>query len=96
MHFTGKTIRELGLRMRDHLYYSDGGKIVTPVTRHIGLHHRFDNSVMSFFVLEVVSHNPRGGDWNIAILRAETYWIEKLSALNPPGIHEVNSYRPFL
>lgn len=81
--YIGKTIHKLGLRMRDHLYYYGGGKIVTPVTRHIGLHHRFDNTVISFFVLEVIPPNPRGGDWDNAILRAETYWIEKILSPHP-------------
>ena len=75
--YIGKTIGELGIRMRDHLYHSGGGKILTPVTKHIGLHHRFDNTVISFFLLEVIPPNPR--DWDNAILRVETYWIEKLS-----------------
>lgn len=72
--YIGKTIRELDQRIRDHIYYSRNGKVITAVTRHIGLHHKFDNS--TFFVLEVFPPNPRGGDWDNQILRSETLWIE--------------------
>lgn len=58
--------------------------MVTSVGRHIGLNHRFDNSVVSIFVLEVIPPNPRGGGWDNMILSAETLWIERLSVTQFP------------
>lgn len=73
--YVGKTIRELRQRIGDHFYYSENGKLTT-IGRHIGLYHRFDNSVVQFVVLEVVKPNPRGGDWDRTVLQRETLWIE--------------------
>lgn len=39
---------------------------------------------------------PRGGNWDKRILQHETLWIERLDAMIPPGLNEVNSYRPFI
>lgn len=68
--YIGKTICEFGQRIRDHVYSSGSGRMTTSVVRHIGLYHRFNNSVVSFFVLEVISPNPGGGDWDNMIFRA--------------------------
>lgn len=51
--------------------------------------------MVSFFILEVVPMNPRGGNWDNHILQHETLWIEHLNALTPPGLNEANSYKPF-
>lgn len=91
-----KTKRHFGQRTDDHTYYSGGGKIITPVTRHVGLHHKYHTEMVSFFVLEVIPPDPRGGNWDKRILQRETLWIDCLNAITPPGINEVNSYMPFL
>lgn len=93
--YVGKTIREFRQRIGDHLYDSENGKLTT-IGRHIGLHHRFDNSVVKFLVLEVVQSNPRGGDWDRSILQRESLWIERLNATIPPGLNESVSYKAFL
>lgn len=93
--YEGKTIRELRQRIGDHLYDSENGKLTT-IGRHIGLYHRFDNSVVKFLVLEVVQPNPRGGDWDRSILQREALWIERLNATTPPGLNESVSYKAFL
>lgn len=72
-------------RIRDHIYYSGNGKVITPVTRRIGLHQKFENTSASF-VLEIISAYLKGGDWDNHILRSKTLWIEKLSATISPGI----------
>lgn len=95
--YFGKTIRELRLRMGDYLYHATNGKHTTVgPPRHIGLYLRFQPNVARFLVLEIVPEYPRGGDWDSAILRRETHWIERLNALNPPGLNEALSYKPYL
>lgn len=63
------TSSEVGRTYLDNEYYLSNGKIITPVTRHIGLHYKFNNTSVSFFVLGVIPPNPRGGDWDNLILR---------------------------
>lgn len=70
------------------------GTILTPVNRHIGLHHRFDNTVVSFRVLEVIPQILGVGN-GIAVYYKKL-WIERLNALSPPGLNEMHSYKPFL
>lgn len=91
----GKTISEFRQCIADHLYYSINGELTT-MGRHIGLCHRFDSQVVKFMVLDVIPQDPRGGDWNRAILQCETLWIERLNATIPPGLNEIISYKPFL
>lgn len=94
--YVGKTIRPLKKRIYDHIYYSQSGKMLTPVSRHLGLYHRFNTGMIQFIVLEVIPQDPWGGNWDKCILQKETYWIERLEATRPPGINKVLSYRPFL
>lgn len=94
--YVGKTARQLRQRINDHVYYSGNGKMLTPVSRHLDLHHRFDTSSISFTVLAVVPKNPRGGEWDRLILQKESLWIERLNAIKAPGLNESHSYKPFL
>lgn len=70
--------------------------MVTSVSMHLDIYHKFDTQVVSFIVLAVIPKNPRGGDWDKLILRKETLWIERLDATRAPGINEAQSYKPFL
>ncbi|XP_040212985.1 uncharacterized protein LOC120943646 [Rana temporaria] len=94
--YVGKTIRNFKHRIRDHVYYSSQGKMVTSVSRHLDLYHKFNTSVASFIVLAIVPKDCRGGNWDKQVLQKETYWIERLDALRPPGINEAQSYKSFL
>lgn len=94
--YVGKTIRHLWQRIRDHVYYSTNGKMLSPISRHLDLCHRFDTSVASFIALAVIPQDPRGGDWDRRILQQEAKWIERLNATRWPGINEVQSYKSFL
>lgn len=82
-----KTKLQFGQRIGDHIYYSDGGKIITPVTRHVDLHHKYHTDMVSFFILEVISPDPRGGNWDKRILHLDALWIESLDAMIPPGLN---------
>ena len=94
--YVGKTIREFKKRMYDHIYYSQYAKMITPVSRHLGLYHRFDVSQVKFIVLDVIPEDPRGRNWDQRILQKETFWIERLGATSFPGINEMHSYKCFL
>lgn len=43
--YVGKTIRQLRQRINDHIYYSTNGKMLTPISRHLDLYHRFNTSL---------------------------------------------------
>lgn len=70
--------------------------MITPVSRHLDLYHRFNTKNAHFYVLEVVPQDPRGGDWNQHILQRESLWIERLNATLRPGLNEAQSDKPFL
>lgn len=67
--YVGKVARQLRQRINDHVYSSCNGKMLTLVSRHLDLYHKFDSSSTSFFVLAVVPKNPRGGEWDKANLQ---------------------------
>lgn len=94
--YVGKTIRQLRQRINDHVYYSANGKMLTPVSRHLDLYHKFNPTAAQFIVLDVIKPDPRGGDWDKPVLQKETLWIERLEATHSPGINEAQSYKPFL
>lgn len=94
--YVGKTIRHLRCRIRDHIYYSGEGKMITAVSRHLDLYHKFNTSLVSFIALTVIPPDPRGGEWDKKVCQQETLWIERLGATVPPGINETQSYKPFL
>lgn len=94
--YVGKTVRQLRQRINDHIYYSGNGKMLTPVSRHLNIYHRFDTSSIVFAVLAVVPKSPRSGEWERFILQKETLWIERLNATRAPGLNESHSYKPFL
>lgn len=94
--YVGKTIRQFWQRIRNHVYYSANGKMLSPISRHLDLCHRFDTSVATFIALAVIPQDPRGGDWDRRILQHEAKWIERLNATRWPGINEVQSYKSFL
>lgn len=93
--YVRKAICQFKQRLNDHIYYSANGKMFTPVSRHLDLYHKFDTSFVTFLVQEVVSQDPRGGNWDRRILQRETLWIESLNATYLPGINEVQSYKSF-
>lgn len=70
--------------------------MITAVSRHLDLYHKFDVSLISFIVLAIVPKDPRGGEWDKHILQKETLWIEHLGAIYAPGINEFHTYKPFL
>lgn len=70
--------------------------LLSPVSRQLGLYHKFDTKMVHFIVLEVIPQDPRGGNWDKHILQRETPWIERFDATKAPGINEVLSYWPFL
>lgn len=94
--YVGKTARCFWQRIKDHLYLSTNGKMLTPVSRHLDLYHGFDATCVSFIALAVIPKDPCGGNWDKVILQKEALWIERLNAIHAPGINEIQSYRSFL
>lgn len=94
--YVGKTARHFHSEIKDHMYYSANGKMLTAVGRHLDLYHKFDVSLVSFIALAVVPKVSRGGDWEKCILCKETIWIERLNATQAAGINEAQTYKQFL
>lgn len=94
--YVGKMVRQLRQRFNDHIYYSGNDKMLTLISRHLDLYHRFDTSCVSFVILTVVPKNQRGGEWHKMVLQKETIWIERLNATQSPRLNETQSYKPFL
>lgn len=62
--YNGKTKCTFARCIHDHLYYPVAGLLYTPICRHVGLNHGYDPSFISFFALEVISQQERGGDFD--------------------------------
>lgn len=62
--------------------------MLTPVSGHLGLYHKFNATLVSFIVLEAKPRNPRGGDWDKRILQKEKVWIEHCEVTRLPGIND--------
>lgn len=94
--YIGKTKRELRLRIKDHVYLSSNEKMTTPISRHIGMKHNFDISVMKFVILDHMPLNERGGNLDKSILLREAKGIFDLKVTKPPGLNETFSLKYFL
>lgn len=94
--YVGKTKRPFFHRIRDHVSLVTKKKMETPISRHMGLCHQFDDSKMHFSAMEYAPPNERGGDYDRTLLQRETKWIFTLNALKHPGLNDVLSYKPFL
>ncbi|XP_040196440.1 uncharacterized protein LOC120929221 [Rana temporaria] len=94
--YIGKTKRAFSRRIKDHLYYLEAGLLYTPICKHVGLHHSYDPSFITFFALEVISPPERGGDFDKKILQREARWIFDQRATYIPGLNTSLSFKPFL
>lgn len=59
--------------MYDHVYAVCNGKTKTLISVHMGFKHKNNISMMAFVGLESIRKNPRGGNWDQAILRLNGY-----------------------
>lgn len=57
--------------------------------------HSYDPSVISFFALEVIPQNSRGGDFDKKILQeAKLIYNQKVTL--PPELYTAFTFKPFL
>lgn len=78
------------------MYAASIGYYKSPIGRHIALVHGYEKVHFTFIPLSHIPPSPRGGDWEKLLLLAEARWIYRLNALNPPGLNEALSFKPFL
>lgn len=95
-YYVGKTKRALRKRILDHVYDINVGRLNRPISRHVGLHHKYDPNVLSCWALEHVPESSWGGEWDSTILQREAHWIFNLGATTPPGLNDGISYKSFL
>lgn len=72
------------------------GYYKSAIGKHIAFAHNYARTHITFVPLTHIPPNPRGGDWEQSLLRAEARWIHRLKALVPPGLNESLSFKPFL
>lgn len=94
--YVGKAKRPFFHRIRDHVSLVCKKRMETPISRHMGLFHKFDDTMMRFVALEYVPPGERGGNYDQILLQREAKWISNLDALKAPGLNDAFSYKPFL
>ena len=72
------------------------GNLYLPLGRHVAQKHGYHMPKINFTVLDRIHIPLRGGDWNKVLLQREMRWIRRLKATIPPGLNEIESFRPFL
>lgn len=82
--------------MRDHVSAVSKKLLETPISRHMGLFHDHNRTMMGFFALAHILLNERGGDADKRLLQVEAKWIYTLQATRYLGLNENISYKPFL
>lgn len=94
--YVGKTKQELQKRVNQHLTSMEMGNFYVPLGRHVTQIHQYKMPKVSFVALDRIHIPIRGGDWNKTLLQREARWINRLKATQPPGMNEIESFRPFL
>lgn len=95
MFYVGKTKRPFFHTIRDHVKLVSGKEFESPISCRMELYHQFDATKMTFFALEHIPTNERGGDVDRLLLRRETKLIFNLSATKYPGLNDALSFKPF-
>lgn len=93
--YVSKTKRNLFCRMRDHVSAVSKKLLETPISRHMGLFHDHNLTMLGFYALEHIPLNERGGDADKRLLQDEAKWIYTLQATRYPGLNQNISYKPF-
>lgn len=75
--YVGKTKRPLFCRISDHVSAISKRKMETPISRHMGLYHNHNLTMIGFFVLEHIPPHDRGGDIDKQLLQLEAKWISR-------------------
>lgn len=68
----------------------------TPVSRHLDLYYLYLYCLSHSWSLRLFSRIPAVETGTDKYYKKKTLWIERLNATYPPGINEVQSYKPFL
>lgn len=83
--------------MREHIYAANIGDLDSPIGSHMAKIHKYKTTAFKFIALDLVHQNPRGGDWDRAILQLEATWIFMLNASDSKlGLNDQTCYKPFL
>ena len=63
---------------------------------HIAFAHKYEIPLIQFAVLDCITEDPRGGDFDQRVLQRETQWIYRLKANCWPGLNDSLSFKSFL
>lgn len=81
--YVGITRREFHRPIYDHVYAASIGYYKSPIGRHVALVQNYSSVHLTLIPLTHIRPNPRGGDWERMLLRAEARWIFRLKVLTP-------------
>lgn len=85
--YVGSTIHPVHVRILQHLRAINNDDPSYPVARHINQHHGGKTSDLSYFVIDTVPKNIRGGNRQLALRRLESKYIILLNTKIPYGLN---------
>lgn len=94
--YIGRTKRKFKERLAEHKYAIRTQNLLYPMAKHYKQAGHSSPNSLKAMVIEVVPQSNMGGDRLNKLLRRETYWIDKLKAMTPPGLNEEIDFSPFL
>lgn len=95
-YYVRKTRRALNVRISEHLAATRSGFFRMIIGRHIAFSHNYAFNGFKFLPLTVIPPHDRGGDWDRALLQAESRWIFQLHSDRTPGLNDNISFPHFL
>lgn len=83
----GKTRRPVTVRISEHIAAAKAGFFKTIIGRHVALEHGYVFNGFKFLPLTRIDRHDRG-DWDRALLQAESKWIFRLQSHTFPGLND--------
>lgn len=96
LQYVGKTNRELRKCIREHVNNIKKGKENHRVSKHFKEQHKINPTGLTYWGIEVVKNQWRGGDLVKKTLQNESKWIYKLETYTPKGLNIDIHLRAFL
>lgn len=95
LHYVGRTVRSLKVRLGEHIGNIRRGFLGHPVSKHYLDKHKKDPSGTLFMGIDKLKLPWRGGSKRRAISKLEMEWIYKIRSLRPLGLNvdiELNAF----
>ncbi|OCT70436.1 hypothetical protein XELAEV_18037355mg [Xenopus laevis] len=93
--YIGRTIRQLRVRLGEHLRGIDNKDVDNPILKHFIMAHDGIPQKIRMFGIDKINENS-GGNLTTKLLRLESNWIFKLGTIIPEGMNSHFELKPFL